>query len=294
LEMIDRDAGSSPLYESSQNTVLEKLHRLNAFVDEVRSELERLMPENVKTVVLKFQELSIDTQEKLSVFVDLIFEKAVDEPFFSVDVAEMCKQVQFMKVPVEGKEEEYVNFRKLLISRCQKEFEKEHMETLNGKVLMLDIAAATTENDKNRIRNEFEKREKQLRCRSMGLLRLICELYRQNMLTARIMHECIKRLLMTKDEESLERLCMLLNTIGKDLEEETSSRLLRGPQPGINELSIYFKEMSKLVEESKISLRVRFLIQDVIELRMMGWKKIVVDQGPPVNNAHLRNHGEDG
>merc|ERR1712142_1178767 len=67
---------------------------------------------------------------------------------------------------------------------------------------------------------------------------------------------------------------------GMVLEEETSRRLLRGPQPGINDLSVYFKEMSTLVEKSKISFRVRSLMQDVIEFRMMGWKKIAVDQGP--------------
>merc|ERR1712142_1088523 len=67
---------------------------------------------------------------------------------------------------------------------------------------------------------------------------------------------------------------------GMVLEEETSRRLLRGPQPGINDLSVYFKEMSTLLEKSKISFRVRSLMQDVIEFRMMGWKKIVVDQGP--------------
>ena len=37
--------------------------------------------------------------------------------------------------------------------------------------------------------------------------RFIGELYKLQMLTARIMHECVKKLLMTTDEESLECLC---------------------------------------------------------------------------------------
>merc|ERR1712013_820197 len=67
---------------------------------------------------------------------------------------------------------------------------------------------------------------------------------------------------------------------GKDLEEETNGRLSKGPQPGINDLNVYFKEMSKLVEQKKISSRVRFLMQDVIELRLNGWKKRREDAGP--------------
>ena len=45
------------------------------------------------------------------------------------------------------------------------------------------------------------------------------------MLTQRIMHGCIKKLIASKDEESLESLSKLLTTIGKDLEQETAEKL---------------------------------------------------------------------
>ena len=41
------------------------------------------------------------------------------------------------------------------------------------------------------------------------------------MLTAKIMHECIKKLITLRNEESLESLCKLLNIVGKGLEQET-------------------------------------------------------------------------
>merc|ERR1719232_2259067 len=243
--------------------------------------LNKLTPQKFETLVQKFQELPIDTQDKLSVCMELVFEKAVDEPAFSVAYAQMCKVMQMKKVPVDGgKEEEYVNFRKLLISRCQKEFEKDYMENLDRDKYVQDMAAATTEDDKKRVKIEFEQMEMKLRRRSLGNIRFIGELYKLHMLTARIMHECVKKLLMTTDEESLECLCRLVTTVGKDLEEETTGRLSKGPQPGINDLSVYFKEMSKLVEQRKISSRVRFLMQDVIELRLNGWKKRREDAGP--------------
>lgn len=48
--------------------------------------------------------------------------------------------------------------------------------------------------------------------------RFIGELFKLGMLTATIMHQCIEHLLSNEEEESLECLCKLLTTIGKDLE----------------------------------------------------------------------------
>ena len=49
------------------------------------------------------------------------------------------------------------------------------------------------------------------------------------MLTARIMHECVRKLLLSNpsDEEALECLCRLLTTVGKALEKETKDKLAK-------------------------------------------------------------------
>jgi len=52
------------------------------------------------------------------------------------------------------------------------------------------------------------------------LYRFIGELFKLGMLTTNIMQRCIKDLLQEGDEESLECLCKLLTTIGKDLENK--------------------------------------------------------------------------
>ena len=44
--------------------------------------LNKLTPQKFETLVTKFQDLPIDTQDKLSVCMELVFEKAVDEPAF--------------------------------------------------------------------------------------------------------------------------------------------------------------------------------------------------------------------
>merc|ERR1719319_978142 len=200
------------------------------------------------------------------------FEKAVDEPGFSVAYARMCQVLQMKKVLVEGSETETVNFRKLLISRCQKEFDKDYMESLDRDKYRIDMAAASTEKERKQIKAVFEQMEMKLRRRSLGNIRFIGELYKLQMLTARIMHECVKKLLKTTDEESLECLCKLVTTVGQILDTETAQRLAKGPQSGLNDLSVYFAEMKKITQDKKVCSRVRFLMQDVIELRIAGWK----------------------
>ena len=74
------------------------------------------------------------------------------------------------------------------------------------------------------------------------------------------MHECIRKLLVQTDEESLECLCRLVTTVGALLEEETKGMIAKGA-PGFSHLDEYFTNMDKIIKEKKTSSRVRFLMQ---------------------------------
>ena len=252
--------------------VIEELDDVTKLKKGVLAILNKLCPQKFDILVEKFTALPITTQVHLQECMELIFEKAVDEPGFSVAYARMCQVLQMKKVLVENSETETVKFRKLLISRCQKEFDKDYMESFDMDKYRADMAAAQTDNDRKQIKAEFEQMEMKLRRRSLGNIRFIGELYKLQMLTARIMHECVKKLLKTTDEESLECLCRLLTTVGQVLDTETKQRLSKGPQNGLNDLSVYFTEMKKIIEDQRLSSRVRFLMKDVIEQRIANWK----------------------
>ena len=134
-----------------------------------RQNLNKLTPQNLDTVVEKFEGLLIDSYEKLSLCMELVFEKAVDEPSFSVAYAQMCLALGKKKVTDDNGQ--VVNFRKLLIMRCQQEFEKDYMEGLDREKYVNDINEATNEDDKKRIKMEFEAMEMKLRKRSLGNIR---------------------------------------------------------------------------------------------------------------------------
>jgi len=252
--------------------VVEEVDEVTKLKKGVLAILNKLCPQKFDILVEKFTALPITNQSHLQECMELIFEKAVDEPGFSVAYARMCQVLQMKKVLAENSETETVNFRKLLISRCQKEFDKDYMESLDRDKYRADMAAAQTDDDRKQIKAVFEQMEMKLRRRSLGNIRFIGELYKLQMLTARIMHECVKKLLKTTDEESLECLCRLLTTVGQVLDTETKQRLSKGPQNGLNDLSVYFNEMKKITQDKKVCSRVRFLMQDVIELRLADWK----------------------
>lgn len=74
--------------------------------------------------------------------------------------------------------------------------------------------------ERTRLHDELEEAKDKARRRSIGNIKFIGELFKLKMLTEAIMHDCVVKLLKNHDEESLECLCRLLTTIGRDLDFE--------------------------------------------------------------------------
>lgn len=64
----------------------------------VRAVLNKLTPQKFETLVNQVRQLQIDNKERLQGVIDLVFEKAIDEPSFSLAYAMMCKEIQNMQV----------------------------------------------------------------------------------------------------------------------------------------------------------------------------------------------------
>ncbi|KAM7006731.1 eukaryotic translation initiation factor 4 gamma 3 isoform 1-T2 [Tautogolabrus adspersus] len=236
----------------------------------VRSILNKLTPQKFNQLMKQVTDLTIDTEERLKGVIDLVFEKAIDEPSFSVAYGNMCRCLATLKVPMTDKPNTTVNFRKLLLNRCQKEFEKDKVDDVvfERKQKELDSAASAPERD--RLQEELEDAKDKARRRSIGNIKFIGELFKLKMLTEAIMHDCVVKLLKNHDQESLECLCRLLTTIGKDLDFEKA-------KPRMDQ---YFNQMEKIVKERKTSSRIRFMLQDIIDLRLHNWVSRRADQGP--------------
>ncbi|XP_023141515.2 eukaryotic translation initiation factor 4 gamma 1a isoform X2 [Amphiprion ocellaris] len=253
----------------------------------LRSILNKLTPQKFQELMKQVTDLKIDTEERLKGAIDLIFEKAISEPNFSVAYANMCRCLMGLKVPTSDKPGVFANFRKLLLNRCQKEFEKDQDDDEIFERKQKEMEAAKDEEERERLRVELEEAKDKARRRSLGNIKFIGELFKLKMLTEAIMHDCVVKLLKNHDEESLECLCRLLSTIGKDLDFEKA-------KPRMDQ---YFNQMDKIIKERKTSSRIRFMLQDVLDLRKSNWVPRRGDQGPKTidqihKEAEMEEHRE--
>ncbi|KAL0397421.1 UNVERIFIED_CONTAM: Eukaryotic translation initiation factor 4G [Sesamum calycinum] len=93
------------------------------------------------------------------------------------------------------------------------------------------------------------------------------------MLTERIMHECINKLLgqyQNPDEENIEALCKLMSTIGEMIDHPKAKE----------HIDAYFDIMAQLSNNMKLSSRVRFMLKDAIDLRKNKWQQRRKVEGP--------------
>ncbi|KAL0410773.1 UNVERIFIED_CONTAM: Eukaryotic translation initiation factor 4G [Sesamum latifolium] len=93
------------------------------------------------------------------------------------------------------------------------------------------------------------------------------------MLTERIMHECINKLLgqyQNPDEENIEALCKLMSTIGEMIDHPKAK----------DHMDAYFDIMGQLSNNMKLSSRVRFMLKDSIDLRKNKWQQRRKVEGP--------------
>jgi translation initiation factor 4G len=100
----------------------------------------------------------------------------------------------------------------------------------------------------------------------LGNIRLIGELYKKKMLTERIMHACIQKLLgqyQDPDEEDVEALCKLMSTIGEMIDHQKAKEIM----------DIYFERMKTLSNNMNLSSRVRFMLKDAVDLRKNEWQQ---------------------
>lgn len=236
-----------------------------------RGILNKLTPQKFDQLMERVRLLEIDTQKRLEGVIDLVFEKAIDEPNFSKAYAAMCNKLSKLKVPAENAPDQCVNFRALIINKCQMQFVTKKVDE-NVEKLEKEMNDCADPIKKKELFLLLQEENRRLRMRSVGNVRFIGELFKLKMLTSKIMMYCMNYLIEKLEEEKLECLCKLLTTIGEQVEMEIKDRL--------DEI---FKKMQQIVDQksNKISSRVRFMLQDVIELRKRHWvTKSVVDLQP--------------
>ncbi|KAL4089885.1 hypothetical protein QTP88_024825 [Uroleucon formosanum] len=238
----------------------------------VRSILNKITPDNMPSLTERFKALPIDTIERLEKTIDLVFEKAIEEQSFAPLYSSLCSAMQ--SVQVNSKDGKTVSFKKLIISKCQSLFELDKAQEMDSAKKLTEINSCKDPEKKKELQLEFEENERRLRKRSVGNCRFIGELFKQKILTPNIMLYCIVNLVTKHVEEPLECLCNLLKTVGKELEQSYD----------LNDTFDKLKALTSREMKSKIPSRIKFMIQDVIDLRRDKWIPRRTDSKPKMIN----------
>lgn len=252
----------------------------------VKAALNKMTPEKFDKIADQILTIAAQSKDEadgrtLRQVIQLTFEKATDEAHWASMYAKFCKRM-LETMSSDIKDESILDkngnvvsggnlFRKYLLNRCQEEFERgwkmdlpdkpegERGEEKTEEAVMLSdeyyIAAAA-------------KR------RGLGLVQFIGELYKLTMLTERIMHECVKKLVDytgIPDEAEIESLTKLLKTIGLNLDSTEKGKPM---------MDVYFSRIQSMVDTPDLPSRLRFMLMDIIDLRKKNWASKEDNKGP--------------
>ncbi|KAF7844991.1 eukaryotic translation initiation factor 4G-like isoform X1 [Senna tora] len=231
---------------------------------QLKAILNKLTPQNFEKLFEQVKAVNIDNAVTLTGVISQIFEKALMEPTFCEMYANFCLHLA-AELPDFSEDNEKITFKRLLLNKCQEEFERGEREQ--------EEANKADEGEVKQSDEEREEKRVKARRRMLGNIRLIGELYKKKMLTERIMHECIKKLLgqyQDPDEEDIEALCKLMSTIGEMIDHPKAKE----------HMDAYFERMKLLSNNMSLSSRVRFMLRDAIDLRKNKWQQKRKVEGP--------------
>ncbi|KAG6907963.1 hypothetical protein DXG01_006751 [Tephrocybe rancida] len=217
-----------------------------------------------------------DDEMTMSQMTRLVFENAMADIRWSGIYAHMCRKMMERIIPtthdegIRSTDGKPITggqlFRKYLMNWCKEESEHgwltEQAAAADGQVIK-EAAQKSGSTEITLCSDEYFAMRKAKR-RGLALISFIGELFKLQMLTERIMHERLKKLLGnvdTPEEEDLEGLCVLMKTLGFMLDTRRAAK----------HMDVYFARITKLKNRPLVNSRIRFLLQDVIDLRERKW-----------------------
>ncbi|EEB06893.1 translation initiation factor eIF4G [Schizosaccharomyces japonicus yFS275] len=270
-----REAEKAVLERATENELIP----LDVIQRKVKAALNKMTLEKFDKISDQILEFAMQSRmekdgKTLKTVIQLTFEKATDEPNFSNMYARLARKMMdnmdegIVDENVLDKNSQPVRggllFRKYLLSRCQEDFERGWKASLPSG----GVAEAELMSDEYYVAAAIKRR-------GLGLVRFIGELFKLSMLSEKIMHECIKRLLgnvTDPEEEEVESLCKLLMTVGANIDATEKGRAA---------MDVYVQRMEMITKVENLPSRIKFIILDVIDSRKAGWRiKNEIEKGP--------------
>ena len=248
--------------QPSQPTLLPSGHMAPDMVQrKVKAALNKMTPEKFEKISDQILEIAAQSKDEsdgrtLRQVIALTFEKACDEAHWASMYAKFCKRMlETMSPEIKDANVRDKNgnpvvggalFRKYLLTRCQEEFER-------GWEVNLPPRPEGQSEEAEMMSDEYYIAAGAKR-RGLGLIQFIGELYKLGMLTLRIMHECVHKLLDFEglpDESAIESLVKLLRTVGATMDSTEA-----GPKM----TAMYFNRIETIMDMDGLPSRMRFML----------------------------------
>jgi len=223
----------------------------------------------VVTIAERIVSTKVASSDELEVVIGLIMKKSLSEPHYCETYADLVfklkSEMPEFPAPDGGKPK---SFKSALLTVCQNEF-----ESINSDSLEL---ADAEKDGKDKEELDFLRTQKKARC--LATMKFIGHLFLRQLLTARIIGEVIQDLAMCHNADALpsehviECICELLNSIGYTLESMPAGK------DAITQVCgrlMDLKQKKDKKGKGVYPMRMKFMIQDVLDTRNAGWMKKV-------------------
>lgn len=228
-----------------------------ASMKEAKSILNKLSIEKFEKLSNELIAVAVRSIDVLTGVIETIILKAKMEWHFATMYGELCTKMSRTQMPAVTIDDEVVEdthklFRRLLLKRCEQEF----------------LEAPTREGFELLAPEEVAEKELIIKRGILGHIRFVGELFKLRMIKSRIMHQCVANLFgdtENPDEESLECLTSLLATIGQVFEMNASG------ESELAAIAQYYAVIKALSSSARLSTRIRFMLQDLLDLRKNKW-----------------------
>ena len=246
-------------------------------LSEVNAMLNKLTMEKFDIIsdqILAYGEKVPD--ELLKDFARIVFDKPVDQPFFSGMYARLCKKLRGEDKPKKKGEAGMglatfgSRFKDCLIALTREEFSKDRAPE-NERLAELTLKQKALKKENKNLSEDEDEEKYRLgikRSRMFANIKFIGELFKYDLVTEKTIHnECLAPFLKDDqgEEDAIESIATLLNTSGAKL-DATKSKERRA------HMDEYFKQIAAIIKRPKLPARTKFMLQDLNELRLRQWQ----------------------